>query len=146
MSHIVKKLSSFFLLLGLYLTQPYILYAQIRDWNDLDGEGGVNPDIAGNTCLINGVPTLECLEVVVGNLLFISNILILLALFVMFVIGSIRWMLSLGQPDKVENAKKTFTWAVIGLLIYISAYVIMFTIDVLFLGGQGKIFQFNIGE
>ena len=146
MSNIFSKLGGLLLVFGIYLATPYNLYAQIRDWNDLDGEGGVDPDITGNTCLINGVPTLECLEVVVGNLLFISNILILLVLFVMFVIGSIRWMLSLGQPDKVESAKKTFTWAVIGLLIYISAYVILFTIDVLFLGGQGKIFQFNIGE
>src|SRR3989344_2313968 len=144
MSKFLSKVGGLFLLLGIYLTQPYILYAQIRDWDDLDGDG--TKAGGADTCLINGVPTLECLEVVVGNLLFISNILILLVLFVMFVIGSIRWMLSLGQPDKVENAKKTFTWAVIGLLIYISAYVILFTIDVLFLGGQGKIFQFNIGE
>ena len=146
MSKIFSKLGGLFLVFSIYLATPYNLYAQIRDWNNLDGEGGAAPDAAGNTCLINGGPTLECLEVVVGNLLFISNILILLVLFVMFVIGSIRWMLSLGQPDKVESAKKTFTWAVIGLLTYISAYVILFTIDVLFLDGQGKIFQFNIGE
>jgi len=141
-----NKFKGILFLLGVYFTFPYNIYAQIRDWNDLDGSGPLEPDAPGNTCLIDNVPTLKCLEVVIGNLLFISNVLILLVLFVMFVLGSIRWMLSLGQPDKVEHARNTFKWAIIGLLIYISAYVILFTIDVLFLGGEGKIFQFTIGE
>jgi hypothetical protein len=139
-----KNLQVFLFALSIYAIAPHNVFAQIRDWDDLDGDG--TKAGGADTCLINGVPTLECLEVVIGNLLFISNVLILLVLFVMFVIGSVRWMLSLGQPDKVESARNTFKWAIIGLLIYISAYVILFTIDVLFLDGQGKIFQFNIGE
>lgn len=108
--------------------------AQIRDWDE-----------PGSSCLVNGVPTLKCLEVVTGNLLFISNVLILLALFVMLVIGSIKYLISLGNPDKIEEAKKTFTWAIIGLIVYSSSFLILFTIDQLFLGGKGTLFKLQIG-
>lgn len=131
---------------SLLMVRPFRVFAQIRDWNDLDGDGPLDPDASGNTCLVSGVPTLKCAEVVIGNLLFMSNALILLVLFIMFVIGSYRWMMSLGQPEKVEGARKTFTWAIIGLVVYASAYIILFTIDQLFLGGTGDIFRVKIGD
>jgi hypothetical protein len=49
----------------------------------------------------------------------------------------------LGNPEKMEEAKKTFTYAIIGLVLFISSYVILFTIDILFLGGEGRIFELN---
>lgn len=138
-------ITAFFIFL--FISTPFQVSAQIKEWNDLDGKGvGLAADAPGNTCLVNGVPTLKCLEVVTGNLLFMTNALILLVLFVMFVIGSYKYLLSLGDPGKVEDAKKTFTWAVIGLVVYVSAYLILFTIDQLFLGGKGDIFQLKIGE
>ncbi|QQS44365.1 hypothetical protein IPM65_02075 [Candidatus Roizmanbacteria bacterium] len=134
-------------IISLFILMPYQVSAQIKEWNDLDGKDtGLPPDAPGNTCLVNGVPTLKCLEVVTGNLLLMTNALILLVIFVMFVIGSYKYLLSLGDPGKVEDAKKTFTWAVIGLVVYVSAYLILFTIDQLFLGGKGDIFQLKIGE
>jgi len=131
---------------GIVLFLPGKVSAQIKNWNDLDGPGLLPPDAVGNTCLVNGVPTLKCAEVVTGNLLFMSNAFILLVLFIMFAIGSFKFLTSLGSPDKMEEAKKTFTWAVIGLVVYISAFVILFTIDMLFLGGKGDIFKFKIGD
>jgi len=149
----LKKISINLSVFSLLFFRPFRIMAQIRDWNDLNGNGipagtDTNGTIepASDSCLIDGVPTLKCLEVVVANLLFISNALILLVLFIMFVIGSYRWLLSFGQPEKLEGAKKTFTWAIIGLLVYVSAYIILFTIDTLFLGGEGKIFRFEIGS
>ncbi len=144
----IKKSISFALIVFVFfsLISPAPAFAQIKEWNDLDGAGvGVGPEVAGNTCLVNGVPTLKCLEVVTGNLLYMVNGLILLVLFVMFVIGSYKYLLSLGQPEKIEDAKKTFTWAIIGIVVYSSAYVILLIIDNLFLGGNGTIFQLNIG-
>lgn len=136
---IALVISAFFV----YLVSTSQAMAQLRNWDDLDGKGTAS---AANSCLVNGVPTLKCLEVVVGNLLFISNVLILLVLFIMFVIGSIKYLLSLGNPEKIEGAKGTFKWAIIGLVIYISAYAILNIIDKLFLGGTGIIFQFKIGD
>jgi hypothetical protein len=117
----------------LWVFFPSPASAQIRDWED-------------SGCMVDGVPTLKCLEVVTGNLLFMTNAFILLVIFIMFVIGSFKYLTSLGDPGKIDSAKGTFTWAVIGLVVYLSAYLILFTIDVLFLGGEGTIFQFRIGD
>ena len=117
--------------------------AQIRNWDDLNGDGKVTTD---DSCLVDGVPTLKCFEVVFGNLLLMSNALILLVLFIMFVIGSFKYLTSLGSPEKIEEAKGTFKWAIIGLIVYVSAYIILTIIDQLFLGGAGDIFRFKIGD
>ncbi len=131
-------LTSFFSLLVSFTTSP--VYAQIRNWDDLNGDG-----IKGDSCLVDEIPTFKCFEVVVGNLLFMTNVVVLLVLFIMFVIGSFKYLTSLGNPDKVEEAKGTFKWAIIGLIVYVSAYLILTIIDMLFLGGTGTIFNFNIG-
>lgn len=120
-------------LFSLYFLAPSNISAQIQDWE-------------ASGCMVDGIPTLKCLEVVVGNFLFMTNAFILLVLFIMFVIGSFKYLTSLGSPDKIEEAKGTFKWAIIGLVVYVSAYLILTIIDMLFLGGRGDIFRLQIGD
>jgi hypothetical protein len=96
------------------------------------------------TCVVDNVPTLKCFEVIFANILTISTGLIFLALFVMLVVGAFKYLTSLGNPEKVKKAQGTLTYAVIGLIIFLSAFLILKTIDFLFLGNQNKIFQFEI--
>jgi len=145
LKQIRKRCSLFLSFIFTFLFLPQSAFAQIKEWDDFDGLGGKDPGEPGNTCLVDDVPTLKCLEVVTGNLLLMANILILLVLFIMFVIGSYKYLLSMGQPEKIEEAKKTFTWAIIGVVVYSSAYLILFIIDQLFLGGNGQIFKLEIG-
>ncbi len=137
---ILRKINSYLLPAFIFLySRP--VFAQIRDWNaDLDPGPGVR------TCMVNGVPTFSCLEIVIGNILFMSNVFILLVIFIMFVIGSFKYLTSLGNAEKIEEAKGTFKWAIIGLVVYLSAYLVLNIIDVLFLGGKGTIFELKIGE
>lgn len=109
----------------------------IRDW-----EGGGDPT---KSCVIDGVPTLKCLEIVFGNILFMASAFVVLILFVMFVIGSFNYLTSFGDAEKMTNARNTFTYAIIGLVLFVSAGLIMFIIDFLFLGGKGAIFNFSLG-
>lgn len=104
--------------------------AQIQDWD---------------SCLVDGVPTLQCLEILFGNILFMASMGIMLVLFTMFVYGAFMYLTSLGEQEKMQKARNTFTYAIIGLVVFVSAYLIMFTIDMLFLGGEGKIFQIRVG-
>lgn len=108
-------------------------YAQIQDWEK-------------SGCVVDGVPTLKCLEVVFGNILFMASALIVVVLFVMFVIGSIKYLTSGGDPEKIKSARGTLTYAIIGTALFLGAYLILNIIDVLFLGGMGKLFQFKIPE
>jgi len=123
------------LLRGLVLFSPSPVYGfGLESW----GEGGAG-------CLVDGVPTLKCLEVVFKNLLAVTSSLVILVLFVMLVIGGVMYLLSMGNPEKLKKAQATLKFAMIGFLLYISSYLIIKMIDVVFLGGQGNLLRLNIG-
>lgn len=115
----------------------------IQNWGTTNSDGTINPN---SGCLVDGVPTLSCLEIVFGNLLFMSSAFVVLVLFIMFVWGAFTYLTSLGDPEKMQSAKNTFTYAIIGLVVFVSAGLILTIIDFLFLGGQGKIFEFDIAQ
>ena len=108
-----------------------VAYAQVKDWGD---------------CVVDGSPTLKCLEVVVSNIIFISSTISIIVLFVMLIVGGLRFVISAGNPEKIKNAKGTLTFALVGLGIFVGAYLIINTIDILFLGGTGKLLRFEIPE
>jgi len=64
----------------------------------------------------------------------------------MFIIGSFNYITSLGNPEKIKKAQGTLKYAVVGLVLFVSAFLILKIIDIIFLGGQNKIFQFTIGQ
>ncbi len=52
------------------------------------------------------------------------------ALAVLFIIvGAIQILTAYGKTDKIEAAKKTITWAIVGLLIAILSYAIVSVIS-----------------
>ncbi len=98
-------------------------------------------------CVVDGVPTLKCLEVVFGNILFMAGAFFILVLFIMLVIGAFNYLTSFGNPEKVKKAQGTFRLAIIGFLLFLGSYLILNTICFLFLGGVGsscKLFNFSI--
>ena len=103
--------------------------AEINEWGD---------------CVVDGVPTLKCLEIVFGNILTMASAFIVLVLFVMFVVGAFRYLTSFGNAEKVKKAQGTLRYALIGFILFVSAYLILKIVDIIFLGGGGKIFEFNL--
>jgi len=110
----------------------FTVYAQIKDWNSVPG------------CIVDDVPTLKCLEVVFGNILFMSSGLVILVLFIMLAIGSFTYLTSLGNPEKVKKAQGTLKFAFVGFILFAAAYLILNIIDILFMGGARKIFNLEI--
>ena len=115
----------------------FVVNAQIREWCSTPADP--------NCCVVDGVPTLKCLEVVFGNILFMSSALIIIVLFIMLVTGALKYLTSLGNAESIKKARGTITYALIGFALFISAYLILKTIDVLFLGNNNNIFRFQIG-
>jgi len=111
------------------------VYAQINEWGE---------------CVVDGVPTLKCLEVVFGNILFMSSGFIVLTLFIMFIVGSFNYLTSFGNAEKVKKAQGTLKLALVGFLIFVGAFLIIKIIQLLFLGdpssGAPNLFEFNLGE
>jgi hypothetical protein len=106
------------------------VYAAVSEWGD---------------CVVDGVPTLKCLEVVFGNLVFMSTGCIVLVLFIMLVVGAFYFLTSSGNPERIKKATGTLKFTVVGFILFMSAFLILKIIDTLFLGGAGKIFKFEIG-
>ena len=107
--------------------------------------GQINP---WGDCVVDGVPTLKCLEIVFGNILFMSSFFIIIVLFIMFVVGSFRYLTSFGNAERIKKAQGTLKYALIGFILFVSAFLILTIIQTLFLGGAGgthDLFQFNIG-
>lgn len=106
--------------------------AQIKDWRS-------------NGCIgADDVPTFKCLEVVFENIVFAASTFVMAVLFGMFVYGSFMYLTSLGNPEKVKKAQSTFKFALIGFVLFISAFLILTIIDTLFLGGEGKLMKFDL--
>lgn len=112
---------------------PFVVHAQVQDWES-------------SGCMIDGVPTLKCFEVVFGNILYMASGLIVLVLFIMFVTGSFSYLTSFGNPEKIKKAQGTLKYAIFGFIIFICSFLILNIIDILFLGGEGNLFKFSIGE
>ncbi|MEO6509313.1 MAG: hypothetical protein ABIO02_05140 [Patescibacteria group bacterium] len=96
-------------------------------------------------CVIDGVPTLKCFEFLFQNLLFISAAIVMIILFLMLMLGGFSYLTSFGNPEKVKKAQGTLKFAIIGLIVYMSSFLILKTIDIVFLEGKGKLFKFQIG-
>ncbi len=110
----------------------FFAYAQIKEW--------------GNCVTPEGVPTLKCLEVVFGNLLTMASALVVVILFIIFIIGSLKYLTSGGDPEKLKEARGVIKYAIYGALLFVSSFLILKTIDVLFLGGKGSLFKFEIPQ
>lgn len=76
-------------------------------------------------CVENGVATVQGLQCLIGNLLSVSISGIGLIGFVMFIVGAFRYMLSGGNAKGTEGGKNTITFAVVGLVLALSAFMIL---------------------
>jgi len=79
----------------------------------------------GQTENSNQVATIQGLECLIANVFTVFITVVGLAGFVMFVIGSFRWLLSGGNSKGTQSAKNTMTYAVIGLVVTLSAFIII---------------------
>lgn len=61
---------------------------------------------------------------VINWLLGIVGALVMLAL----IWGGIKYIISVGDPKKVDEAKQVITWAIVGLAVILLAFVIVVTV------------------
>jgi len=95
-------------------------------------------------CVVDGVPTLKCFEVVFDNILRVSSAFVILALFIMVTVAGFQYLTAFGNPEKIKKAQGTIRYAIIGFVIFLASFLIIKTIDVLFLGGTGSLLRFDI--
>ncbi len=93
----------------------------------------VGTQIWGDACVYTAssnegiyyVATIAGIQCLIGNLLSIAITVIGLVGFMMLIIGSFRYLLSGGNAKGTEEGKNTITFAVVGLVVALSAFFIL---------------------
>lgn len=76
-------------------------------------------------CLFGDVAQIKCLESLFARIIGLVASFAGIIFLIMFLIGGFRYLLSGGEPKKVEGAKGTITAAFLGLLLIVSGYIIL---------------------
>jgi hypothetical protein len=96
------------------LVIPTRVQAQTYQWQGVC-VGGIDNDVA----------TLQGLECLIANIFVVFITLIGLAGFVMFLFGSFKWLLAGSDQKNIQSARSIFTYAVLGLVLSLSAFIII---------------------
>lgn len=91
-----------------------------RPWNQINTE-----------CDITGAEPagIECLEAVFANVIGAMVSLVGIALFAMLVYGGFTYLTAGADMKKAEKARSTMMWAIIGIVVMISSYIILLLIE-----------------
>lgn len=109
----VKAVLPVLLIVAAYAFPVSVQAQNLQDWTD------------ANKCTNSGVATIQGLECLIANILTVAVTVIGLAGFVMLIIGSFRYLVSGGNTKGTEDARKTLTFAVLGLIVAVSAVIIL---------------------
>lgn len=71
------------------------------------------------------VATLHCIPIVFQNIIFWLFALVGIAAVILVAYSGVKFILSGGDAKQVEEARKTLTYAIIGLVVVLFAYAIM---------------------
>jgi len=71
------------------------------------------------------VVTIQYLDVILRNFLNMAIRLAGLAVFVMLIMGGFKYMTAGGDAKAAESARNTITYAILGLVLIIGAYVFL---------------------
>ncbi len=88
-------------------------------------QGSTGPQPWADGCQSGGVATIQGIECLIANVLSVAITLIGITGFVMMILGAFRYLVSGGNSKETETARKTLTYAVIGLVVALSSYVIL---------------------
>lgn len=85
--------------------------AQTQDW--------------GGVCVSDGAATIQGLECLLANLFRVFIPALVLIIFVMLIAGSFYYLTSMGNSKGTEKARNTITYAIIGLVVALSAFILL---------------------
>lgn len=94
---------------------PAHIHAQGTDWSKVSAACADPNKPAG----------IKCFEAVFENLVTALVSLAGLALFVMLLIGGYKYLMSSGDPEKTASARSTMFYAIVGIVVMISTFLIL---------------------
>lgn len=116
MKKILTLLSFFLTTCYLLLATPLPVYAQVPEsWNErcVVTENGVE------------VATIQGFECIFKNIVRILTPIAGLAVFITFVAGAFQMITAGGEAKQIQKARKTLTFAILGLVIFVGIWFIL---------------------
>lgn len=89
------------------------------DWNSL----GVSLKLG--KCVVDGVPTLQCVPVVFAILINTLLALVGTVSVLVMIFSGIKMITARGDAKELDNAHKTFFYSIIGLLIVLFSFLLV---------------------
>ncbi len=85
-----------------------------------EGRWSENPEY-----VVNDVATIQALEAIIASILGIIVPLVGVVLLVMLILGGFKYITSGGEVEQANQAKKTLTSAIFGLMVVLGAWLII---------------------
>lgn len=117
---------------------PRATLAQTRAWGEIS-TNCIYEDASGDQ-----IATIEGIECVVTNLLNIGVSLVGIASFIMLLVGGVLYLTSGGNPKNTETGSKTISYAIRGILVSISGWIVINFIATFTGVEEVKIFRITI--
>lgn len=89
-------------------------YAQTQAWSTING-----------SCVSDGVATIQGIGCLMANVLSVALTLLGLTGFVMIIIAAFSMLLSGGNSQAMEKSKNTLTFAIVGIILALSSFIII---------------------
>ena len=119
----LKKTLVCYLLLAIsYLLLASPVWAQ-TDLGTFKGLGAYEPPVSQNP-----IPAGFILANIISNAIGFLTVTAGIFFMFYFMVGALQWLMAGGKPDKVQQAQDTMTHAVIGLIIIVASYAIIFIV------------------
>lgn len=90
------------------------VYAQTQAWENING-----------ACVKDGVATVQGIGCMIANVFSVALTLLGIAGFIMIIYAALNMMLSGGNSQAVEKSKNTITFAVVGIILALSSFIII---------------------
>ncbi len=76
-------------------------------------------------CLENGIATLACIPIIIKNVINGALVFAGLAALALVIFAGAQYITSKGDQAKIDTAKKTLTYAIIGLIVIFMSFFIV---------------------
>lgn len=77
------------------------------------------------TCSSKGVATISCLPPLITTLIYWLVLFVGAVAVIFIIMGGIRFILSGGDPKKLDQAKKTIAYSILGLILVLLSFFII---------------------
>jgi hypothetical protein len=120
----MMRIKLFLLVISILISSKLVGYVQAEGFTTTVAQ----PDGYGIPALGSGASAEGLVQIIVINVVFLFFTVGGIGTVIYFIWGAVDWIMSAGDKEKVSNARKKMTHAIIGLVLLALSFVIIQTV------------------